>query len=492
MRDASTGQASWSLAGGFASIRAAFTPDGESVLFHRNAIGLELSLLRTADGKVSRPLPAPRFSITCLAVSPDGKTAVTGDQRGFVRSLDLTTGSVRFEFRADDRPVSSLVFADAGRQMVTLSGLFGGRQLLQVWDAATGVLLEPLLGGSHADRDLSVHPRSGELVSCGTTAKVWKLNSRRENLRLAVRETTGDTAFWGSEDFIFAQGSSSPVDILDLRSVRPQKAPLWEAGERQRLVTVSAEGTMAALAAPGKDATTVQILQRTSLGVEPLGSWSSPGNIAFLHMSPDGSRLLLRSSGALRVVAATTGVQQADLWNNAGAVPDAQWVGNERVVLLLAARNSRGLPKHEDRLAVHDARSGQRLLVRTSKTVINAIATSPDGQMLADAGVDRVVRLRNATTLEITREIRAHDGPIMALAFHPGGGILATASEDLTVKLWDLSSGKLIEKLQGPVGPPKTLVFSPDGKRIACLASDRTLRIWDTRLTAVAAQAGGS
>lgn len=492
LRDASTGRVIWSLPGGLAGTRAAFTPDGASVFFHRTSKGPELALLHTADGTVSRPLPAPRFNVTCLAVSPDGKTAATGDQRGFTRSLDLATGGIRFEFRADDHPVTSLVFADAGRQLVTLSGLSGGRHSLQVWDASTGVLLEPLLGGSHADRDLSVHPRSGELIRCGTTAKVWKLNSRRENLRLAVRENADGTAFWGSEDFIFAQGSRSPLDILDLRNARPQKAPLWEAGERQRLVTVSAEGTVAALAAPGKDATPVQILHRSDRAVEPAGSWNAPGGVAFMRLSPDGGRLLLRSPGALCIVTATTGERQTDLSNRTIAVPDALWAGNDRVILLLAARNSRGLPKHEDRLAIHDAGSGQRLLMRTSKAVITAIATSPDGRMLADAAVDRVVRLRNAATLEVTREIRAHDGPIMALAFHPGGEVLATASEDLTVKLWDLSSGRLIEKLQGPVGPPKALVFSPDGRRIACLASDRTLRIWDTGPAFIAARAGGS
>ena len=38
-----------------------------------------------------------------------------------------------------------------------------------------------------------------------------------------------------------------------------------------------------------------------------------------------------------------------------------------------------------------------------------------DGRLIAEAGGDKMVRLRDPATLEVKREFRAHDGPITAL-----------------------------------------------------------------------------
>ncbi len=174
-------------------------------------------------------------------------------------------------------------------------------------------------------------------------------------------------------------------------------------------------------------------------------------------------------------------------WDKAFALREAEWVGTSPLIIaLLAAKSSRGLPESEDRLLLYDAVSGECLRAMVNSSAINAIATSPDGTLLAEGGADRMVRVRDALTLEIKQELRVHDSPIMALAFHPTRGILATASEDLTIKLWNLADGKLIEELSGPVGPPRQLVFSPNGRNLVCLSGDRTMRLWNLDATAPA------
>jgi hypothetical protein len=99
----------------------------------------------------------------------------------------------------------------------------------------------------------------------------------------------------------------------------------------------------------------------------------------------------------------------------------------------------------------------------------------------AAAGIDKTVRLRDAHTLELLREFRAHDGPITVLAFHPSKPILATGSADLTIRLWNVDDGRLIEELGPSTKEPTTLHFSPSGNRLISQDSAGVLRVWDLK-----------
>jgi len=109
------------------------------------------------------------------------------------------------------------------------------------------------------------------------------------------------------------------------------------------------------------------------------------------------------------------------------------------------------------------------------------IAVAPDGQHFAEAGVDMMVRIRDAATIAVQQEFRAHNGTITALAWHPTKSILATASADLSIRLWNLDTGRRLEELRGPTAAPHTLVFSPSGRRLGCSARDGITRIWEPK-----------
>ena len=100
---------------------------------------------------------------------------------------------------------------------------------------------------------------------------------------------------------------------------------------------------------------------------------------------------------------------------------------------------------------------------------------------IAGYGADRKVRIRDAATLAVQQEFRAHDGPITALAWHPTKPILATTSTDLSIRLWNLETGRRLEELRGPLGTPHALSFSPSGQRLGCSAGDGITRIWEPK-----------
>lgn len=480
MRLALTGKILWAPEGTEAFLHAAFDHTGHQLVCNKASGGQRLQIINAFSGAVLRELSPPRTRLTALVVSPDGRQVLTGDQRGFVRSIDLKSGNVRYEFRANERAVSSMAYTLDGKRFVTLANLSGGRQSIQVWDSPTGVFLQALLNAGSTGRELCVHPLSGEILATGVTAKAWHLKGVSEEFKLTAREFA-NTCFWSSDDLIFAHGTNSGINLIDLQTEAAQDHALWQASDKNaRIVSASAKGTMAAVASTNKAASGIQLLRRDMDRVVEVKHLTAPGGLVFMHFNPPGDRLLIRAASAFYVVDTTTAHSTTIAWDKTFAVREAEWVGSSpRIIALLAAKTSRSMRGSEDRLLLYDAGSGESVHSVINSSVINAIATSADGTLLAEGGADRMVRLRDTQTLEVKQELRAHDGPIMALAFHPTRRILATASEDLTIKLWNLTDGKLLEELSGPVGPPRQLVFSPNGRRLVCLSADRTMRIWD-------------
>ncbi|MCX6906966.1 MAG: hypothetical protein NTY01_02865, partial [Verrucomicrobia bacterium] len=469
--DAATGRRLWMAP---KAPHAVFDPGGKMILvtFQQN-----LKLLKAQDGSLLRQLPDARDNITSIAIRPDGARALISDGNGFVRCLDLRDGRILYEMRANDQTVLALAYTPEGGRFVTLAMLSGGRRALQLWDANTGTLLQPLLGGGGLAYDFSVHPVSGEIVVSGLETKAWNLTGQQEKWRLSVSAAAQRIAFWKTDDWIFTENRDLSVELLDFQTTDPIKHPIWKPeAPFYRLVSVSADGRFAAVGKPSNGQ--IHFLRLNGQTVEEVRAFPiKEGKIYQMELSPTGDRLWIWKS----VVDPATGAELLRLDRKGSySVALSRWLNDTQVVEAVTTKAPRGQPGSEEQLIVWDATTGQRLRTVTNRSVIFSLAVAPDGQTVAEAGADKMVRLRDAATLEVKQEFRAHDGPILALAFHPTQPILATASDDLTVKLWNLDTGHLLEELRGPRGAPVDLVFSPSGKRLACLTpSDRSTRIWE-------------
>ena len=74
----------------------------------------------------------------------------------------------------------------------------------------------------------------------------------------------------------------------------------------------------------------------------------------------------------------------------------------------------------------------------------------------------------------------------IALAISPDGQLLATAAQDGLVRLWHLASRNPLATLRGHATPVRTLEFSPDGSTIVSCGVDQTLKVWDAGASALA------
>jgi len=73
--------------------------------------------------------------------------------------------------------------------------------------------------------------------------------------------------------------------------------------------------------------------------------------------------------------------------------------------------------------------------------------------------------------------LRAGDGIVNAIAVSPDGSLIAGAYETGAVTVWEVASGRY-ETLPGHAGHVNDVAFSPHGRALASAGKDGTVRLW--------------
>ncbi|WP_241758922.1 WD40 repeat domain-containing protein [Pyxidicoccus parkwayensis] len=125
-----------------------------------------------------------------------------------------------------------------------------------------------------------------------------------------------------------------------------------------------------------------------------------------------------------------------------------------------------------------DRASTQRWTKKLEGSVL-ALAFAPDGEVLASAGTDSVVRVWDVKQGGLLAELQGPKAELLALAFSPDGRWLAASGQPGDLRLWDWRERRQVALLQGHSDAVRGLAFSPDGSLLASCGLDKTVRVWD-------------
>ena len=114
-------------------------------------------------------------------------------------------------------------------------------------------------------------------------------------------------------------------------------------------------------------------------------------------------------------------------------------------------------------------------IVNRSRSQIKAVDFSADGQLLATAGID--VKLWNVQTRAEIGTLE-HGRWVFALAFSPDGQFLATADETGQVNVWDVQRQQIVAQFIGDATTVYSVKFSPDGKVLAGAGYTGEIGLW--------------
>jgi WD40 repeat protein len=197
-------------------------------------------------------------------------------------------------------------------------------------------------------------------------------------------------------------------------------------------------------------------------------------------LSPDGASVLFGGT----------------LWDTASGTPIRRLAALSGVVPAVFASDSGTLIVGGNAVEVVDAETGQlrRQLTppMSQGSGVAAVAISPSGQYIAASTCSQVaggtpvalgqclpgvIWLWNAQTGRLIHgALVGHRSAVEALAFSPDDQVLASGGSD-GVRLWDVSSGHPIgTPLEGNTGP---LTFSPDGNTLATQGSLGIMNLWN-------------
>jgi WD40 repeat protein len=121
--------------------------------------------------------------------------------------------------------------------------------------------------------------------------------------------------------------------------------------------------------------------------------------------------------------------------------------------------------------------------------VVTAVRLHRDGQLLATAGDDHLVRVWSLADGKLVHKLDGHADWVRTIDYSPDGRVLASAGNDRQIIFWDATSGAQLDVLAVQQAAIAAIRFSHGGKVLAAVGFEETVRLYDTSTKQLVASA---
>ncbi len=416
-----------------------------------------LRLWEVKTGRLVRVFSGHEGTVRSVAFSPDDARALSASCDGTARLWSIRDGREIRRFEGHTAGLLCAAFSpDASR---VLTGGFDAT--VRLWDTESGKLVKTLKGHTTWVRSVAFSPDGRYGLSGGNdaVALVWDLErGRLARVLQGHRHVVGQVAFC-PDGRLAATGSwDNTIRLWDLDKETELCVLEDDEGGNRRLALVP--GSRRLLSA-GADHTVH--LWDLSEGRRIARLAGHDDEIQSVAVSPDGRTALSAGADAtVRVWRLPEAGQPAELRAEQFRAPPT-----------LAASP----PPLEEDETVESATELRRFQGHTAG--VRCVAFSPEGTLALSGGEDGTARLWDVQRGQEIRQMDSHSGRVLSVVFSPDGSLVMSSGADGTVRLWDPTTGRQTACLEGHESWVSSAVFSPDGSRILSGSFDATLRLWD-------------
>jgi WD40 repeat protein len=478
---------------GGASGAVAFSRDGRFAL---TGFGKVVKLLDVSSGREIRTLDGHAKQVVSVAISPNGRYALSGSPDGVFKLWDLTTGNAIQSFKHLGAVNLPIIFSRDGRQ-----ALSGGGDGVTLWDLATGLKIRTMVdvikppGSALA---LAISPDGRQVLSSSLSFDngFFVLNPLQYELKL-WDFATGKLLhiMKGHSAFIFSV-AFSPDGRQALSGSYDKTVKLWDlaTGDEIRSIGHSNAVNSVAFSPDGK--------QALSTADDGINLWELPSGKAILKIGRGSFHQAVFSPDGRQALGLAYNLSAFDISSGKLVRRFDSIASNPNLETIQTAFSPDGsrIVSGGNVTEIWEVTTGRGMLRVPEGTGITSIAFSSDGSKILSGHLDKTVKLLDADTGKLIRSFTGHTGFIKSVALSRDGkqalslgsdseGALGKFADGLlkeigyssklkndTIRLWDIATGEVIRTLEHPGAQSATL--SPDGKQALSGAPSGT-KLWD-------------
>jgi len=496
-------QGMWAIVDGnlFAYDSSSYHPDDKNFNYYRRYTGSSL------QGLLGSPNFKHSHCVTCVAISPDGKTVLSASDDKTVKWWDLETGKEIQTLKGHSDYVKSIVFSPDGQTMASGSN----DRTIRWWNLESGQEIQTFSGHDGAVNCIRFSPDGKSVISGSDdkTVKLWDLETVQEIHTFRGHDgpvncinfsPDGKTIISGSDDKTikwWELESGKEINTFMVHTDHVTNVVFTPTGDT--IISASWDKTIKWTLETGQEICTFKGHDRpiTNIALSPDGktlisaSWDKTlkawdlesgkeirpfiGHMDYINsvvFSPDGKTMV---SGArdntVRCWNLDSGKEIRTFRGHEGFVNSISFSPNGQTLISGSRDNT---------LKRWDLRTGkEKQTFIGHRDHVNSVCFSPDGKTVISGSFDKTLKWWDMGTARLIKTFKGHDYGISCVCFHPGGKTVVSGSFDNTVKLWTLESRKVMKTLRGHEGFVWSVAISPGGKTMASGSDDKTLKWWN-------------